>query len=353
MGANSVLSSFMGRILLTLAVPILLVAGGGAALAQQETQAQRQQVQPGNNAPVWREVRKEGQEHYTSIKGRETGVLIQTLGQTWRELRNGWIVPIAGWFFVAFACAVGLFYLLRGPMKLHDKPTGRLIKRFTTFQRATHWTMAISFCILGVSGLIMMVGKYVLLPVIGHMLFGWLADLAKILHNFAGPVFFLSMLIMVVRFAKDALPSANDLTWIRKGGGMLTGEHVPCGKMNAGQKMWFWGGVVVLSGTAAVTGLIMDFPNFDQDRSTMIYTNIIHSVVAGLVMALSLYHIYMGTIGVEGAYDAMRYGYCDETYAKEHHEYWYQDVKAGKVKADTAEGTPEVPQGLHGVGETT
>lgn len=359
MRAYSVLSS-MGRILLTLMVPLLLAllpGGGGAALAQEgaqaQTQAERQQVQPGNNAPVWRAVRKEGQEHFTSIKGRETGVLIQSLGETWRELRNGWIVPIAGWFFVAFACAVGLFYLLRGPMKLHDKPTGRLIKRFTTFQRATHWTMAISFCILGLSGLIMMVGKYVLLPVIGYTLFSWLAELAKTLHNLVGPVFAASMLTMVVLFAKDAIPRLYDVTWLVKGGGMLSDEHVPCGKMNAGQKMWFWGGVVVLSGTAAVTGLIMDFPNFDQVRSTMIVANVIHSVAAGLVMALSLYHIYMGTIGVEAAYDAMRYGYVDETYAKEHHEYWYQDVKSGKIKTEAAEGLPEAPRSLHGVGEPT
>ena len=368
MGAYSVMSSWVGRLLLALAVPFLLalvLGASGAALAQQEaqaqrdTQAQRQQVQPGNNAPVWREVRKEGQEHYTSIKGRETGVLIQTLGETWRELRNGWIVPSVGWFLAAFACAVWLFYRWRGPIGLHDKPTGRLIQRFTVFQRAVHWTNAILFCILAVSGLVMMLGKYLLLPVIGHTLFSWLADPLKFLHNFAGPVFAVSMLIMAVRFAKDALPSAHDLTWILKGGGIVTDAHVPCGKMNAGQKMWFWGGLVVLSGTAVVTGLIMDFPNFDQTRSTMITVNVIHSVAAGLVIALSLYHIYMGTIGIEGAYEGMRHGYVDETYAKQHHSYWYDDIKAGKIKIETAQGTPQAPQvaqvaqGLHGVGERT
>ncbi len=362
MGAYSV--SWLGRLLLSVALPPLLMLGSGVAIAQQETQAQRQQetqaqrqqVQPGNNAPMWRDVRKEGQEHYTSIKGRETGILIQTLGETWRELRNSWIVPIAGWFFVAFACAVGLFYLLRGPIRLHDKPTGRLIQRFTVFQRAVHWTNAILFCILAVSGLVMMLGKYVLLPVIGYTLFSWLADLSKTLHNFVGPVFVVSVLVMAVRFAKDALPSANDLTWIVKGGGIVTDAHVPCGKMNAGQKMWFWGGLVVLSGTAAVTGLIMDFPNFDQTRSTMIIVNVIHSVAAGLVMAIALYHIYMGTIGVVGAYEGMRHGYVDETYAKEHHAYWYDDIKAGKIQVETAQGTPQAPQvaqGLHGVGEQT
>lgn len=361
MRANSV--SWMGR--LVLAVPLVLalvLAGSGAALAQQEaqaqrdTQAQRQQVQPGNNAPVWRDVRKEGQEHTTSIKGRETGVLIQSLGETWRELRNGWIVPIAGWLILAAACAVWLFYRWRGPIRLHDKPTGRLIRRFTVFQRSVHWTNAICFCILALSGLVMMLGKYVLLPVIGYTLFGWLADLSKTLHNLVGPVFAVTVLVMAVRFAKDALPRAHDLTWIAKGGGIVTDAHVPCGKMNAGQKMWFWGGLVVLSGTAVVTGLIMDFPNFDQTRSTMIMVNVIHSVAAGLVMAIALYHIYMGTIGVQGAYEGMRHGYVDETYAKEHHSYWYDDIKAGKIKIETAQGTPQAPQvaqGMQGVGEPT
>ncbi len=363
MGANSV--SWMRRILL--AVPlVLMLGGGGAALAQQETQAQRdtqaqrQQVQPGNNAPVWRDVRKEGQEHFTSIKGRETGVLIQSLGETWRELRNSWIVPIAGWFFVAFACVIGLYYWLRGPSKLRAQPTGRLIRRFTPIERVAHWSLGISFCILGVTGLIMMVGKYVLLPVIGYTLFGWLADLAKILHNLVGPFFVLSIVFFVVLFVKEAMPRAGDVRWLIKAGGWLSGEHIPCGKMNAGQKMWFWGGVVAISSILGVTGLIMDFPNFDQTRFTMIIMNSIHSIAAGLIMALSLYHIYMGTIGVEGAYKGMRFGYVDETYAKEHHELWYQDVKSGKIKTEFAEGLPEAPQrspealqGLHGVEEPT
>ena len=358
MGAFSVLSSWSGRVLLAFGLALLLAFGGGAALAQQETQAQRQQVQPGNNAPVWREVRKEGQEHYTAIKGRETGVLIQSLGETWRELRNGWIVPIAGWFFIAVACILGLYYLTRGPWKLRAKPTGRLIERFKLVERAAHWTMAISFCILGVSGLIMMVGKYVLLPVIGHALFGWLADLAKLLHNFVGPVFVVSIVVFIVLFVREALPRAGDFTWLIKAGGWFTGKDMPSRKMNAGQKMWFWGGVVVMSSVLGVTGLIMDFPNFDQTRSTMIYVNVIHSVFAGLIMALSLYHIYMGTIGVEAAYKGMRFGYVDETYAKEHHELWYQDVKSGKIKAEFAEGLPEAPrskapQDFHGVGEPT
>jgi formate dehydrogenase subunit gamma len=359
MGAFSVLSSWSGRVLLALGLPLLLAFGGGTALAQQETQAQRQQVQPGNNAPVWREVRK-GQEHYTSIKGRETGVLIQSLGETWRELRNGWIVPIASWVILAAACILGLFHWFHGPITLEGKPTGRLIRRFTDLQRVAHWSLAISFCILAVTGLIMMVGKFVLLPVIGHTLFSWLGEISKILHNFIGPVFAASVLLMIVVFVKDSLPGKGDLKWLLKAGGAFEGKHMPVGKHHAGHKVWFWGSVVVLSTIISASGLVMDFPTFDQTRFVMIVVNVIHSVTAGILMALSLTHLYMGTVGVEGAYEGMRYGYVDETYAKEHHVHWYDDIKAGKIRIETAQGTPQAPrasqapsQALQGLGEPT
>jgi len=333
-------------VLALLALPLL--QGGGAAMAQGDTQAQRQQVQPYNNAPVWREVRS-GEEQYTSIKGRETGVLIQTFGETWRALRNSWIVPIAGWFIVVFACVLALLYWSRGPMKMQSKPSGRLIQRFTLIERAAHWTVAISFCLLALSGLVMMVGKYVLLPVIGYTLFSWLTQLAKVLHNFTGPVFMAGVVLMIVVFVRYALPRAGDLNWLIKNRGGVVNAHVPCGFLNGGQKMWFWGGLVVMGIILSVSGLVMDFPNFDQVRSTMILANIVHSAVAGLMMGLSLFHMYMGSkIGVEGAYEGMRYGYVDEAWAKEHHELWYQDVKSGKIKTTSAEGTPEAPQVAHG-----
>jgi formate dehydrogenase subunit gamma len=361
MGIFSVLPRRLVLALLQFALPFLLILGGGTALAQQDAQAQqeaqaqaqaqRQQDQPGNNAPVWREVRKSEQEHYTSVKGRETGVLIHSAGETWRELRNGWIVPVAGWLLVAAACVMGLFHLLHGPVALEGKPTGRLIQRFTALQRVAHWSLAISFCILAVTGLIMLVGKHVLLPIIGHTLFAWLADIGKLLHNFVGPVFAASVVLMFFVFIKGALPAKGDLKWLIKAGGAFEGKHMPVGKHHAGHKVWFWGSIVVMSTIISASGLVMDFPTFDQTRSVMIVVNIVHGVAGGLLMALSLTHIYMGTVGVQGAYEGMRYGYVDETYAKEHHVYWYEDVKSGKVKADTARGTPEAPQGLERVGE--
>jgi formate dehydrogenase subunit gamma len=328
---------------MALALLLLLPLAG---TAQQETQQQRAQSQPGNNAPVWREVRS-GKEEYTSIKGRETGVLVQTYGETWRQLKNGWITPIAGWLIAAVVVMIGVFYKWHGSVKVHGEPTGRLIERFTPFERYTHWVVAISFVILGISGLVMMLGKYVLLPVIGYTLFAWLAQLSKHLHNFVGPVFVVSLLMFIVMFAKDNLPRLYDIKWFANLGGMISGEHVPSGRFNAGEKVWFWIGVVVLSLIVSASGLVLLFPNFDQVRAVMIEANVVHAVAAGAVTAISLGHIYLGTIGLDGAYEAMRNGYVDETWAKEHHEYWYNDVKSGKVKAGTAMGQPDAPQAQH------
>ena len=329
------------------AVALLLLPLVGTSVAQQQdTQQQRAQSQPYNNAPTWRDVRS-GKEEYTSVKGRETGVLVQTYGETWRQLKNGWVTPIVGWAIAAVVLVIGAFYRWRGSIKVKGAPTGRLIQRFTPFERYVHWVVAISFSILGVTGLIIMLGKYLLLPVIGYTLFGWLTQLSKHLHNFAGPVFVVSLLMFIVMFVKDNLPRLYDIGWLLKAGGMISGQHVPSGRFNAGEKMWFWGGVVVLSLIVSASGLILDFPNFDQVRAVMIQANVVHAVAAGAVMAISLGHIYLGSLGLEGAYDAMRYGYVDEAWAKEHHEYWYNDVKSGKIKAGTASGVPVAPQVQH------
>ncbi len=294
-------------------VSALVLSFGGTSVAQQqgETQAQRAQSQPYNNAPVWRDVRS-GKEEYTSIKGRETGVLVQTYGETWRQLRNAWITPIGGWLIALIAAVIGVFHWRKGAAKLHSGPTGRLIERFAPLERYAHWVMGISFAVLGVTGLIMFVGKYVLLPVIGYALFAWLTQLSKHLHNFVGPLFALSLLVFIVIYIKDNLPRTYDFKWFGSAGGMFGGKHVPSGRFNAGEKVWFWIGVVVLSIVVSASGLVLNFPNFDQVRAVMIEANVVHSISACAVMALSLGHIYMGTIGVEGAYESMRYGYVDE-----------------------------------------
>ena len=318
--------------LLRLCLALALLAAGSVAQAQSEAQQQQQRrlEQPGNNAPVWREVRKEGsQENYTSIKGREVNVLVQSAGNTWRQIRNGPVTFYGGWLVVAVVLILAAIYFAKGPVKLHDRPTGRMIERFTLAQRWAHWVMGISFVVLGVTGLVILFGKHVLLPVIGYTLFAWLSSLAKNLHNFVAPLFAASLVVFIVMFIRDNLPKAYDFGWFLKAPGFFAGKHMPSGRFNAGEKVWFWGGVVVLCLALVASGAILLFPNFDQVRATMQQASIVHMIAALLVISASLGHIYLGTIGVEGAYQAMRTGYVDEVWAKTHHEYWYNDVKGG------------------------
>jgi len=334
-------------------LPALALAQAPAQPAADDTQAKRQAVQPGNNAPVWREVRS-GDENYTSIKGPETGVLIQpqakffgqdtmtTAGEAWRKYRNGPVTFYGGLFIVIMAAVVGLFYLWRGEIKLPEPRSGRLMKRFSTLERVAHWSMAISFCVLGISGLVIFFGKHILLPVIGYTLFGWLTNLMKNVHNFVGPLFMLSVILAVIVFVRYNFPAKGDLTWIVKGGGLAHGQHVPCGRFNAGEKGWFWLGAVVLGTVMSVTGLIMLFPNFEQVRTTMQQANIVHGIGSMIFVGLSFAHIYIGTIGMEGALEGMRTGYADEVWVKEHHETWYNDVKSGKIVIDESAPAPQL-----------
>jgi formate dehydrogenase subunit gamma len=332
--------------LLPLCVALSLSVGGAFAQdAQQESQVQRQQNQPYNNAPTWRDVRS-GQEAYTSVKGPETGILIQSGGETWRQLRNGPATMIGGWALVLMMLIIGAYYKVKGTIELRDPPTGRKIARFTHWDRIVHWSTAISFSVLGISGLIILFGKHLLLPLIGYTLFGWLTQLAKGLHNFIGPLFILCAVLMFITFVKDNLPRAYDFLWVRKLGGLFSGEHVPSHRFNAGEKAWFWGGLAFLGLIVSASGLVLDFPNFGQTRNTMQFANIVHMTGALMFIVAAMGHIYMGTIGMGGAYDAMRTGEVDEAWAKEHHEYWYNDVKSGKIKpASTAPSGAAQPQG--------
>ena len=308
-------------------------------------QRKQQDAQPLNNQPVWKEIRS-GAPQVTTVLGRETNVLIQPEGQTWRAVR----VPASaagGWLIALVVLALLGFYAWRGPIDISGRPTGRLIERFSAVKRVTHWTIAISFVALAISGLILTFGKSMLLPLIGYTLFSWLAVLAKNLHNFTGPVFAVVLPILIVLFVRDNLPKAYDAQWIAKFGGMLDragNTHVPSGKFNAGEKAFFWVLVCLFSVILVVSGLILDFPNFDQTRATMQVTNLVHLGTAMLAIATVCFHIYLGTIGMRGAYEGMRYGYVDEEWAKEHHEYWYNDVMSGKAERGAL---PPEPLGQH------
>jgi formate dehydrogenase subunit gamma len=311
-----------------------------------QSNAQRQQVQPGNNAPMWRQV-GQGVTGVTNFPYPEYGTLIQptvqypgsrltNAGEAWRQVRNGVIIPYGGALLVIVAVAIALFYLGKGPIRLHGQETGRQIERFTAFERAAHWTNAFAFVVLAVSGLIMAFGKFFLLPIMGSMLFGWLAYAMKNLHNFAGPLFAVSLVIVFFTFLRDNLPSKDDIRWMLKAGGLFSSQEVPSHRFNAGEKIVFWGGVFLLGFAVVASGLVLDklIPGLAYLRSDMQIAHMIHASAAMMMMAMFLGHIYMGTLGVQGAYQAMKTGYVDETWAKEHHELWYDDIKAGKIPAE-------------------
>lgn len=315
----------------------------------QQNNAERAKVQPGNNAPVWRQVR-EGVTGYSSLPAVEAGNLIQPFvqypgsrvtnaGEAWRQVRNNWIIPYGGALVLIVLGAVTVFYWRVGAIKLHAPETGRKIERFTPLERSAHWANAIAFVVLVVSGLVMAFGKFFILPVTGSWLFGWLAYLLKNVHNFAGPVFAVSLIIVIVTFVRDNLPQKGDLNWLRKGGGMFSEHEVKSGRFNAGEKVVFWIGVFVLGLTVVASGLVMDqlVPGLLYERSTMQVAHMVHAVSNILMIVMFIGHIYLGTLGTEGAYEGMKTGYVDETWAREHHELWYDDVKSGKIPAQPSQ----------------
>ena len=315
----------------------------------QQTNGERAKVQPGNNAPMWRLVGS-GVEGVTSLPkstAPEAGVLIQPFtqypgsrltnaGEAWRQVRNNWIIPYGGSLVLIVLGGLGLYYWRKGAVKLPDAPTGRKIERFTPFERSAHWANAIAFCILAISGLVMAFGQYFLMPVIGQTLFGYLTYLLKNAHNFAGPLFAVSLIVVMFTFVRDNLPAKGDLNWLLKGGGLFSKEHPKAGRFNAGEKMVFWGGVFFLGLIVVASGLVMDklVPGLSYERATMQIAHMVHAVTTVLMIAMFMGHIYLGSIGTEGTYQGMKTGYVDENWAKHHHELWLDDVKSGKIPRD-------------------
>ena len=318
-----------------------------------ESNAQRAKTQPGNNAPFWRGVRESGyQSGISNLPGAEKGVLIQPFvqypgslvtnaGEAWRQVRNNWVVPYGGALFIITLVAIALFYFTLGPIGGHERHTGRTIERFTYFERAAHWSNAIAFVVLAVSGLTMAFGKFILMPVVGHTLFGWLTYALKTAHNFFGPLFAVSLVIVFFTFVRDNVPSPADWQWIKRGGGLFGGTEPPSPRFNAGEKIVFWGGVFFLGVIVVASGLVLDqlLPGLAYMRGDMQIAHMVHAIGAVFMMCLFAGHIYIGTLGMKGAYAAMKTGQVDEGWAEEHHAIWYDDIRSGKVPAQRSAST--------------
>ena len=331
---------------LSLALPLggyalhALGAFGSEAVAQTAGGAD---LPPNPRSEYWRAV-NEGVSGYSAVSGPGANILIERGGTDWQVLRDGPVADYLPWAIVGVMAVLLIFHLVFGRQKLEDKPlSGRKIKRWGWFDRLVHWTTAVSFIALSITGLSMLIGRELLIPVLGKEGFATWAYTAIAVHNIVGPVFTAGISLMIVLWIWHNFPAKHDWTWLKMGGGMFSkeghGEHPPAGRMNAGEKLWFWfvasvGVLVCLSGLLLLSPVYgWTLPIIDAYRPEMRAASIIHAALSIGWMAAALGHIYIGTAGTEGAFEGMSTGYCSEEWAQQqHHNLWYDDMAAqGKV----------------------
>ncbi len=307
-----------------LALAVLAPFGGYVYVGLQEAQAQEEQtVNP--RSEYWREVRR-GAEGYTSVANPEGGVLINGEGNNWRQLRNGVVATYTPWLLAVALGGIALMWLFKGAHKPEEPDSGRMVQRWSLWSRVLHWVVATLFIVMAFTGTSLLFGRAVLIPWLGHEGFAAYAAYAISMHNYIGPFFSVGILLMILTWIRDNLPRAADLQWLKRGGGLLGGKQPPSGKFNAGEKLWFW--FIAIFGTiACVTGLVLDFPNLVQSRETMQMANLVHGITTMLWISFFLGHVYMGTVGTEGALSGMISGNVSENWARHHHALWYEEVK--------------------------
>ena len=255
------------------------------------------------------------------IPDTKAAVLIQPAGRTWDYFHEvllhwGGAVVILGTIVM-----LGLAYLVMGRLRITAGRSGQKILRFKTFERFSHWLTAVSFVILGLTGLNITFGKIVLLPVVGPEAFSDISQVAKYVHNFTSFSFVAGLLLIIVIFFKDNIPEKVDLEWLKQGGGFIKNKHAPAGRFNPGEKAVYW--LSLLAGIfVSVSGFLLLFPFYGTNIADMQIAQVVHAVVAVLFVALMLAHIYIGTLGMEGAFEAMGTGEVDLNWAKEHHDVW-------------------------------
>jgi len=324
--------------LLSLAIILVLPLIPYAFVDANETKAAITVPNPG--AGLWRDVRQRDADvsGTTQVKGVDSGILISAGGERWRQFRMQQLVPYSAYLLGAVVLLLILYRLIKGQIKIEGGPSGIKLFRFNLNQRTAHWVMAGLFILLGLTGLVLLYGRFVLIPLLGPEGFSWTAIVAKRIHDFTGPLFGIALVMVFFTFVKRNILKKVDVEWFLSGGGFLVGKHVDSGYFNGGEKAWFW--LTVLGGGVIVaTGLILDFPILAFSRETLEISHVLHTISAMIILAVALGHIYMGTVGVEGAYEAMATGYCDANWAKAHHDYWYQDMMSGKDShSDVQEG---------------
>lgn len=312
-----------------------------ASVNAQDTSDERELVPPSqgqdNNIELWRAVRG-GVEGTVSIPDKRAGVLVQSEGEAWRAIRNGPLSTYGIWLMLGTIALLAAFFAFRGRIRISGGRSGRLVLRFPAFERLVHWVTAVTFILLGLTGLNMMYGRYALKPVLGADGFAALTMAGKVLHNYLGFLFIACLVVMFLMWIRHNIPNATDIKWLMRGGGMLGKDHPPANKFNAGQKIVF-AAVILVGAVISYTGLSLIYPfAFDPTVQGMQLSQLVHAGASLVLIALIIAHIYIGTVGMEGAIDAMWSGYVDETWAREHHSLWVENLTE---EEKTAPSEPE------------
>lgn len=253
--------------------------------------------------------------------------LEQPAGRDWRRFQETVLPWLGAISIIGILAVMILFYLVRGMVKIEAGRSGRTIVRFNAFERFVHWMSASCFVVLGLTGLNIMFGRRLLLPLMGADAFTVWSQWAKYAHDFVSFPFSLGVVLIFLMWIAWNFPTANDIRWLKEGGGLVGHKHVPAGHFNAGQKLIYWI-VVVGGGLMAATGYMMMFPFYLTDIAGMQTTQMVHGIIAVLFVAVMLAHIYIGSVGMEGAFEAMGTGTVDLNWAKQHHSIWVEQELA-------------------------
>ncbi|WP_024515229.1 formate dehydrogenase subunit gamma [Bradyrhizobium sp. Tv2a-2] len=312
---------------------IRLIAGAWALLliltASAPSIAQQSQINPTASSVRERQLLQEFDriQGRVSIPDQRSSVLIQPAGREWREFRTVALRWVGGIAILGMLAVLVIFYLRRGMVRLEAGRSGRTIVRFTTFERFVHWMTATCFIVLAISGLNITFGRPLLLPLIGHEAFSEWSQWAKYAHNYLSFPFTIGVVLIFLMWIAGNIPNKVDVDWVKRGGGIVGRDHPPAYRFNAGQKAIYWI-VVIGGGLVAATGYELMFPFYLSGIEGMQFAQMVHATVALLFMAVMLAHIYIGTIGMEGAFEAMGSGTVDVNWAREHHSLWLEEENA-------------------------
>src|SRR5262245_9423023 len=273
-----------------------------------------------------------------SIPDVKSYVIEQPQGREWRQFHEVWLHWIGAIAVLGMLAVLIVFYLTRGMVRIEAGRSGINIVRFNAFERFVHWMTATCFVILALSGLNITFGKDMLLPLIGPSAFSSWSLTAKYAHDYLSFPFALGVMLIFFMWLAGNIPNRVDIEWLKRGGGIVGKGHPPAYRFNAGQKAIFW--IVVIGGTAvAVSGYVLMFPFYGTTIADMQLAQIVHGVVAVLFVAAMLGHIYIGTIGMEGAFEGMWDGTVDVNWAKEHHNLWLEkEAREGHVATPPSQG---------------